>query len=39
MDIKVIQGDHNQVTVFTNSGIQLVGIEASHARPSMRRAR
>ncbi len=30
MDINVIQGDHNQVTVFTNSGIQLVGIEASH---------
>ena len=31
MDIKVVQGDHNQVTVFTNSGIQLVGIAASHA--------
>ena len=30
MDINVIQGDHNQVTLFTNSGIQLVGIEASH---------
>jgi flagellar hook-associated protein 1 len=27
MDIKVVRGDHNQVTVFTNSGIQLVGIE------------
>ena len=30
MDIKVVRGDHNQVTVFTNSGIQLVGIGASH---------
>ena len=30
MDINVIQGDHNQVTLFTNSGIELVGIEASH---------
>ncbi|MFZ5689917.1 MAG: flagellar hook-associated protein FlgK [Pseudomonadota bacterium] len=29
MDIRVISGDHNQVTVFTNSGIQLVGTEAS----------
>ena len=27
MDIKVVRGDHNQVTVFTSSGIQLVGIE------------
>ena len=26
MDINVVQNDHNQVTVFTNSGIQLVGI-------------
>jgi len=30
MDINVIQGDRNQITVFTNSGIQLVGIEAAH---------
>src|SRR5262249_46715928 len=29
MDINVIQGDHNQVTVFTHSGIQLVGLSAS----------
>jgi flagellar hook-associated protein 1 FlgK len=29
MDINVISGDHNQVTVFTNSGIQLVGTNAS----------
>jgi len=29
MDIKVVQNDHNQVTVFTNSGVQLVGIAAS----------
>jgi flagellar hook-associated protein 1 FlgK len=29
MDINVIPNDHNQVTVFTNSGIQLVGISAS----------
>ncbi len=29
MDIKVVENDHNQVTVFTNSGIQLVGIGAS----------
>ncbi len=25
MDINVVQNDHNQVTVFTRSGIQLVG--------------
>jgi flagellar hook-associated protein 1 len=30
MDIKVAQGDHNQVTVFTNSGIQLVGVGTAH---------
>ncbi|MGV3633503.1 MAG: flagellar hook-associated protein FlgK [Pseudorhodoplanes sp.] len=29
MDIRVIQTDHNQVNVFTNSGIQLVGTQAS----------
>jgi flagellar hook-associated protein 1 FlgK len=29
MDINVAAGDHNQVTVFTNSGIQLVGLAAS----------
>jgi flagellar hook-associated protein 1 FlgK len=29
MDINVVQGDHNQVTVFTNSGIQLVGNAAA----------
>lgn len=29
MDINVIKGDHNQVSVFTNSGIQLVGTQAS----------
>jgi len=29
MDINVVRADHNQVSVFTNSGIQLVGIEAS----------
>jgi flagellar hook-associated protein 1 FlgK len=29
MDVRVIAGDYNQVTVFTNSGVQLVGIEAS----------
>lgn len=30
MDIKVIAGDHNQVSVYTNSGVQLVGIQAAH---------
>ncbi|MCC6776581.1 MAG: flagellar hook-associated protein FlgK [Hyphomicrobiales bacterium] len=30
MDIRVVPNDHNQVTVFTNSGIQLVGIDAAH---------
>jgi flagellar hook-associated protein 1 FlgK len=30
MDIKVVENGHNQVTVFTGSGIQLVGVEASH---------
>ena len=29
MDISVIRGDFNQLSVFTNSGIQLVGINAS----------
>ncbi len=29
MDINVIRNDHSQVSVFTNSGIQLVGIGAS----------
>jgi flagellar hook-associated protein 1 len=29
MDIKVVQGDNNQVSVFTNSGVQLVGTKAS----------
>jgi flagellar hook-associated protein 1 FlgK len=29
MDINVANGDHNQITVFTNSGIQLVGNVAS----------
>lgn len=29
MDIKVVITDHNQANVFTNSGIQLVGINAS----------
>ena len=29
MDIKVVNTDHNQITVFTNSGIQLVGTKAS----------
>jgi flagellar hook-associated protein 1 FlgK len=29
MDVRVIASDHNQINVFTNSGIQLVGTEAS----------
>ena len=29
MDIKVIPGDHNGLAVYTNSGIQLVGTQAS----------
>ena len=29
MDIRVIATDHNQINVFTNSGVQLVGTEAS----------
>lgn len=29
MDIRVVSTDHNQVNVFTNSGIQLVGTEAA----------
>jgi flagellar hook-associated protein 1 len=29
MDIRVVQGDHNQVTVFTGSGNQLVGTQAA----------
>jgi flagellar hook-associated protein 1 FlgK len=29
MDVKVVQNDRNQITIFTNSGIQLVGLDAS----------
>jgi flagellar hook-associated protein 1 len=29
MDITVVRGDFNQISVFTNSGIQLVGIDAA----------
>jgi flagellar hook-associated protein 1 FlgK len=29
MDIKVVQGDFNQINIFTNSGVQLVGVDAS----------
>ncbi len=29
MDINVVQGDRGQVTVFTNSGVQLVGAQAA----------
>jgi flagellar hook-associated protein 1 len=29
MDIKVVKNDHNQVSVFTNSGIQLAGLNAA----------
>jgi flagellar hook-associated protein 1 FlgK len=29
MDIRIVQGGNNQVTVFTNSGAQLVGTQAS----------
>ena len=30
MDIRVAEGDHNEVTVFSGSGYQLVGTRASH---------
>jgi flagellar hook-associated protein 1 FlgK len=29
MDIRVVQGQHNQLGVFTNSGVQLVGTDAA----------
>lgn len=29
MDIKVLEGDNNQVSIFTGSGIQLVGVDAA----------
>ncbi len=29
MDVKVIASDHDQINIFTNSGIQLVGTQAS----------
>jgi flagellar hook-associated protein 1 FlgK len=29
MDIRVARGDNDQITIFTNSGFQLVGLEAS----------
>jgi flagellar hook-associated protein 1 FlgK len=30
MDIRVVETEQNQITVFTNSGVQLVGSEAAH---------
>jgi flagellar hook-associated protein 1 len=38
MDIRVIAGNNNQVTVFTNSGVQLVGNEASELQFDLRGA-
>jgi flagellar hook-associated protein 1 FlgK len=32
MDINVIKGDNNQISVFTNSGVQLVGNNASQIK-------
>ena len=32
MDIRTVTNDLNQVTVFTNSGVQLVGTEAAQAQ-------
>jgi flagellar hook-associated protein 1 FlgK len=32
MDVNVIKGDNNQITVFTNSGVQLVGNNASQIK-------
>jgi len=32
MDVRVVAGDNNQVTVFTTSGVQLVGLRASQLR-------
>jgi flagellar hook-associated protein 1 FlgK len=29
MDVNVVKGDNNQISVFTNSGVQLVGTQAS----------
>ncbi|MEX1084071.1 MAG: flagellar hook-associated protein FlgK, partial [Xanthobacteraceae bacterium] len=29
MDIRIVEGDHHQIAVFTNSGVQLVGTQAS----------
>lgn len=29
MDIKVVKNDYSQINIFTNSGVQLVGVEAS----------
>ena len=29
MDIRVVQGEHNQISVFTNSGVELVGTDAA----------
>ena len=29
MDVRVVEGDHNQINIFTNSGVQLVGAGAS----------
>ena len=32
MDVRVVAGDNNQVSVFTTSGVQLVGLRASQLR-------
>ena len=29
MDINVVETDHNQIGIFTNSGVQLVGAQAA----------
>jgi flagellar hook-associated protein 1 FlgK len=29
MDVRVVEGDRNQISLFTNSGVQLVGTEAA----------
>ena len=39
MDIRVVQSDQNQVNVFTNSGVQLVGAERRATVLQCRKAR
>ena len=39
MDIRVSNNGNNQIQVYTTNGVELVGVQASHADVSTRRER